>query len=108
MSLSAKLKHAQAELTARKLDHPWKLPLERVRGKVDYDGVERLSTQKLLDILEVPQSKRNTETYRALARVMAELGWMPVRVRDMTRGGYLEQVRGYAREPRDDARRARQ
>ena len=29
--------------------------------------------------------------------MMAELGWTAVRVRDMTRGGYLEQVRGYCR-----------
>jgi hypothetical protein len=28
---------------------------------------------------------------------MAELGWTPVRVRDFTRGGYKEQVRGYIR-----------
>jgi hypothetical protein len=100
MSLLAKLEHAQAELADRDHKHPWKLRLERVQGKVDYDGLERLSTQKLLDILEVPQSKRNTETYRALARVMAELGWTPVRVRDLTRGGYLEQVRGYACDAR--------
>ena len=26
---------------------------------------------------------------------MGELGWTPVRVRDLTRGGYKEQVRGY-------------
>jgi hypothetical protein len=28
---------------------------------------------------------------------MAELGWAAVRVRDLTRGGYKEQVRGYVR-----------
>lgn len=27
---------------------------------------------------------------------MRELGWTPVRVRDLTRGDYKEQVRGYA------------
>jgi hypothetical protein len=36
-------------------------------------------------------------TFRRLARVMAELGWTAVRVRDLTRGGYKEQVRGYCR-----------
>jgi hypothetical protein len=30
---------------------------------------------------------------------MAELGWTAVRVRDLTRGGYKEQVRGYVRAP---------
>ena len=31
---------------------------------------------------------------------MVELGWTPVRVRARTRGDYLEQVRGYARDVR--------
>jgi hypothetical protein len=29
---------------------------------------------------------------------MAALGWTAVRVRDLTRGGYKEQVRGYVRK----------
>jgi hypothetical protein len=32
---------------------------------------------------------------------MRELGWTPVRVRDLTRGGYKEQVRGYCRDARN-------
>jgi hypothetical protein len=59
--------------------------------------LERISTQALLDILEVSQRKRNAGTYRHLAKVMAELGWTAVRVRDLTRGGYRETVRGYVR-----------
>jgi len=35
---------------------------------------------------------------------MAELGWTAVRVRDLTRGGYKEQVRGYARDTRNGHR----
>lgn len=35
--------------------------------------------------------------YRRLAKLMGELGWTAVRVRGLTRGGYLEQVRGFAR-----------
>ena len=59
-----------------------------------YDG------QTVLDILQVPQRKRTAGTYRHLAKVMAELGWTPIRVRDLTRGGYKEQVRGYVRDAR--------
>jgi hypothetical protein len=33
----------------------WRLRLERVRGKIGGDGVERISTQALFDLLEVPQ-----------------------------------------------------
>jgi hypothetical protein len=78
---------------------PWRLTLERVRGKIDFfDHLERISSQTLLDLLEVPQRNRTAGTYRRLAKVMAELGWTAVRVRDLTRGGYREQVRGYCRE----------
>jgi hypothetical protein len=76
---------------------PWRLRLERVRGKIDFDGLERVSTQTLLDMLEVPQRTRTAGTYRRLAKLMADLGWTALRVRDLTRGGYKEQVRGYVR-----------
>jgi hypothetical protein len=99
MNWLEKLEKAKAEALAPKGD-PWRLPLERVRGKIDYDGLERVSSQALLDILEVPQRSRRAGTYRRLARIMAELGWAPVRVRDLTRGGYKEQVRGYCRDAR--------
>ena len=89
-----------AEATAAKPVDPWRLRLERVRGKIDFDGLERISTQTLLDILEIPQRKRTAGTYRHLAKLMAELGWAAVRVRDLTRGGYKEQVRGYTRSAR--------
>jgi hypothetical protein len=82
---------------------PWLAPLQRVRGKLDEsDGLERVSSQTLLDMLEVPQRSRTAGTYRRLAKLMTELGWTAVRVRDLTRGGYKEQIRGYVR----DARRA--
>jgi hypothetical protein len=71
-----------------------------VRGTTGFDGLERVSSQSLLDILEVPQRSRRAGTYRRLAKLMAELGWTAVRVRDLTRGGYREQVRGYVRDAR--------
>jgi hypothetical protein len=94
-----KLEKAKAEMASRSGD-PWRLPLERVRGKIDYDGIERVTTQMLLDVLEVPQRSRRTGTYRHLSKLMVELGWTAVRVRARTRGDYLEQVRGYARDAR--------
>jgi hypothetical protein len=97
-SFLAKVENARAEMAAANAAHPWKLRLERVQGKADYDGIARVSTQTLLDILEIPQNRRTAGTYRLLSKLMAELGWTAVRVRDRTRGGYLEQVRGYARD----------
>ena len=99
MSWLDKLEKAKDEIAAQNVDQ-WRLPLERVRGKIDYDGIERVTTQMLLDVLEVPQRSRRAGTYRHLSKLMVELGWSPVRVRARTRGDYLEQVRGYARDVR--------
>jgi hypothetical protein len=54
----------------------------------------------LLDILGVPQRKRTAGTYRHLAKVMAELGWAAIRVRDFNGRGFKEQIRGYVRDAR--------
>jgi len=102
MSWLNKLEKAKAEIAKPNVD-PWRLPLERVRGKIDYDGIERVTTQMLLDVLEVPQRSRRAGTYRHLSKLMVELGWTAVRVRARTRGDYLEQVRGYARDARFQA-----
>src|ERR1017187_2930702 len=99
MSWLGKLQEAKAEIAAKNVD-PWRLPLARVHGKIDYDGLERLSSQTLLDALEVPQRSRRAPVYRRVAKLMAELGWTAVRVRDLTCGGYKEQVRGYCRDSR--------
>jgi hypothetical protein len=99
MSLMSKLHNARAELAPHAGD-PWRLPLGRIRGKVDWDGMERVSSQTLLDLLEVPQQARRAPIFRRVAKIMAELGWNAVRVRDLTRGAYKEQVRGYCRDAR--------
>ena len=98
MSFLERLGAAKAEMAAP-VD-PWLLRLERVRGKIDYDGLERVSSQTLMDILEIPQSSRRAPVYRRVAKLMAELGWAAVRVRGLTRGAYFEQVRGYCRDAR--------
>lgn len=97
MSFLSRMKAAGAELEAAQHVDPWRLRLERVHGTTGFDGLERISTQTLMDILEVPQRQRTAGSYRHLAGLMAELGWTAVRLRDLTRGGYKEQVRGYVR-----------
>src|SRR6516165_8598024 len=98
LSALGKLRKLEAELAARDAD-PWRLQLERLRGKVGDDGIERITTQTPFDILEIPQRSRGTGACRRLAKLMSELGWTAVRVRGLTRGGYREQVRGYCRDP---------
>jgi hypothetical protein len=85
---------------------PWVQPLRRLRGHVGHDGVERLSTHEVFDVLEVPMRQRASKTVR-LSRVMRHLGWSNIRARGLNRGSYRDRVRGYAREvptpfPRED------
>ena len=79
---------------------PWAMPIERLRGQVGSDGIERISTQALLDLLEVPQKERKRSTFTRLSKLMREAGWVPIRARELTRGGGAkrDQARGYARE----------
>jgi hypothetical protein len=95
------MREEAAKSAAAETVDPWRLTLERVRGKIDFfDHLERVSSQTLLDLLEVPQRNRTAGTFQRLSKIMAELGWTAVRIRDLTRGGYKEQVRGYCREAR--------
>jgi hypothetical protein len=96
MSFLGQLESIRAECRKRDVD-PWLPTLERLRGETGPDGVERVTTQWTFDVLGVRQSERTAGACRRLARLMAELGWTAVRVRGLTRGGYLEQVRGYCR-----------
>ena len=68
VSFLEKLEAAKVEALAHTAGDPWRLRLERVRGKVDYDNLERMSSQMLLDMLEVPQRSRTAGTYRRLAK----------------------------------------
>ena len=77
---------------------PWLAPLQRVRGKIGDDGIERISTQTLFDYLEVRQPNRGAGACCRLASAMRELGWSPVRVRGLTRGAYLENIRAVIAE----------
>ena len=102
LSFRERMREEAAKSAAAEAADPWRLTLERVRGKIDFfDRLERVSSQTLLDLLEVPQRNRTAGIYRKLAKVMTELGWTAIRVRDLTRGGYKEQVRGYCRDARN-------
>ena len=99
MSFRDKLETARAELAAARANRdPWRLPLERLHGKIGDDGVERIATQVIFDVLEVPQRARGAGACRRLAKLMRELGWRPVKARGLNQRGLLEQIRGYARD----------
>jgi hypothetical protein len=79
---------------------PWHLRLEGIRGKTWDDGIERISTQTVFDILQVPKRSRGAGACRRLATLMRALEWSPIKARGLTQGGFRDQVRGYARDKR--------
>ena len=99
MSFRELLRQSRAQTLARSGD-PWRLRLECARGKVGDDGVERVATQALFDLLEVPQRSRGAGASRRLAKLMRELGWNSIKARGLTQGGFRDQVRGYAKDKR--------
>jgi hypothetical protein len=95
--LKAEILAQEAKILAQDSE-PWRLRLERLRGKVGDDGVERISTQGLFDLLEVPQRNRRAGACRRLSAVMRDLGWSPIKARGLNQRGLREQIRGYARD----------
>jgi hypothetical protein len=96
MAWLSKLRAAEAALSQS--TDPWRLPLERLRGKIGSDGVERIATQSILDLLDVAQRDRGAGACRRLRKLMCELGWRPIKARGLNQRGLLEQIRGYARD----------
>ena len=88
------------EQAVRQCAHPWVVRLEGLRGSLAHDGIERVTTQAVFDLLEVPQRARTAAACRQLARLMRDMGWTSVRTRSLSPTGFRDQVRGYAREAR--------
>lgn len=97
MSFRDLLRQSRAQALARNAD-PWLVRLEGIRGKVGDEGIERVATQVVFDMLELPQRSRTAGAGRRLAKLMRELGWMPIKARGLTESGFREQIRGYARD----------
>ena len=102
LTFRERLREEAAKVAAAESADPWRLALARVRGKVDFfDRLERISSVRRCWIF---LRSRNAIGPRApiggFAKVMTELGWTAVRVRDLKGGGYREQVRGYCRDAR--------
>jgi hypothetical protein len=86
-----------AEEVCKEPGDPWLPRLEKLKGRIGHDGVERISTHDIFDILEVPMQHRARQTVR-LSGLMRGIGWASVRARGLNPGGYKDRVRGYARE----------
>ena len=72
-----RLRQAEAKSAAAEIVDPWRLTLERVHGKIGDDGIERITTQLLFDILEVPQRSRGAGACRRPAKLRPSSGgWL--------------------------------
>jgi hypothetical protein len=85
---------ASAELSERRSD-PWKRMLERALPA----NVSSISTAALLDLLDVPPTTGNG---RRLAKTMRSLGFIPLKSRRLTPGGFRDTtIRGWAHPVRE-------
>jgi hypothetical protein len=60
---------------------PWFAPTSRLKGRVDWDGMEYIQSAQVLDALGVPVHAKRAALYRRLNKVMQEHGWEPIRVK---------------------------
>jgi hypothetical protein len=93
-SFLARLRAARANI--KPLD-PWANTLRSVKGNVGTDGVSRIATEAIFDVLGLPRLQRTPEAGKRIRTIMVELGWTAVRARHVTSRGRASRVRGYAR-----------
>ena len=91
---------AAEEASKKKSSDPWFEPTSRLKGRVDWDGREYITSQQCLDALEVPVNAREGALFRRLTKLMREHGWGPIRIKlnGVDGGGVTERVRGYQRK----------
>ena len=100
LSFSEQLRLGAEAARNAAVEDTWTPTLRKVKGKIGHDGIERVSTHDVFDLLEVPMKRRPSETVR-LSKVMRSLGWSNIRARGLNSGSYRDRVRGYAREVPD-------
>jgi hypothetical protein len=55
-------------------EDPWERKLRKLKGKIGHDGIERVSTYDVFDVLEVPMRRRPSETVRLSRKSCASSG----------------------------------
>ena len=86
--------YSYAQQTEQRSD-PWKRVLERALPA----NVTSISSAALLDLLDVPHTTGNA---RRLAQTMRAMGWVGLKSRKLTPGGFRDTtIRGWARPMRE-------
>ena len=88
---------AAEEASKKKSSDPWFEPTSRLKGRVDWNGCDYITSQQCLDALEVPMHARPGAVFRRLTKVMREHGWEPIRIKlnGVDGGGVTDRVRGF-------------
>ena len=73
---------------------PWTDVLRKIRGQTGHDGVERVATDAVFELLDLPALKRTPEAAKRLKILLVNLGWTPVRSRHVTSRGRARRGRG--------------
>src|SRR5947209_5887399 len=103
MTFLGKLRALDAEAKARaqaeeeKVD-PWLEKLTGLKGEINSRGDEQISSEAILNILEISQRERHTGAHRRISNFMKGLGWQSARIV----GHDGRQVRGYVRQSPDN------
>jgi hypothetical protein len=87
----------EAENRSPLLNDPRLTPVSQLRGHVDHDGIERITTQECLDVLAVPLHARNHAVFFRLNQLMQAYGWQPCRISGVS-SSTDTRVRGYQRK----------
>jgi hypothetical protein len=74
---------------------PWAATIARLKGRIDADGIETISSQQVLDLLQVPSKRREARIHRRVAALMVAHGWEAIRFKPQS--GLVDRVRGYCR-----------
>jgi hypothetical protein len=89
----------QAAEQAKQIESPdeWIEILRNVKGRIDDDNVERISSLFLFEYLDVKPHERLSQSQRLKQAMCNALGWQQTRVFHLNERSWREQIRGYAR-----------
>lgn len=96
-TLLARTKQTKRVVKRRDAD-PWRRKLENIKGVIGDDGIERIASQTVGDILELKRNAQSPRQRAKIARLMGDLGWRKCKTRGLNRGAYRSVLNGYARE----------
>ncbi len=85
------------DIRHRQAVHPWVHRLYGLEGRVGPDGVERVSTEQVFELLSLPLADRTPSSARTLRPIMASLGWTATRLLSASARGGIGRARGYTR-----------